>query len=364
MASLAMLICLRGFQNVLLVKWQQVYIPKGLTIINSFTSSIIQEYSVTDAELDLFKVEEILDGNIYRTLENQSSGTKFTFTLSGINWTNLSAGQHELIIRVTDIATNQVQRRWIFNKIIDTSTGTSANLTRPSIITPNNSLILSPINALIDNEIDFKVVGGELFYYNEINIVNNSDSSVTVFNRKTESFDYYSIIPKNALINGQTYQIKLRTYNSNNQYSKWSDTVLVKCLTPPDLMITSVIDGKIENSNPIMTGTYHQAENDNLYSYEFNLYKDGELIQSSDVLLDGLLQFQFSNLDNKTNYTVELKVVTTSGMQNSITQDFYCMYLQTKLPAVMKLINNEETGSIQIKTYVRQILEEYIVEMI
>ena len=41
MASLAMLICLRGFQNVLLVKWQQVYIPKGLTIINSFTSSII-----------------------------------------------------------------------------------------------------------------------------------------------------------------------------------------------------------------------------------------------------------------------------------------------------------------------------------
>jgi Ribose/xylose/arabinose/galactoside ABC-type transport systems, permease components len=41
MASLAMLICLRGFQNVLLVKWQQVYIPKGLTAINSFTANII-----------------------------------------------------------------------------------------------------------------------------------------------------------------------------------------------------------------------------------------------------------------------------------------------------------------------------------
>lgn len=41
MASLAMLICLRGFQNVLLVKWQQVYIPKGLSQINSFTASII-----------------------------------------------------------------------------------------------------------------------------------------------------------------------------------------------------------------------------------------------------------------------------------------------------------------------------------
>ncbi len=41
MASLAMLIGLRGFQNVLLVKWQQVYIPKGLTAINSFTANII-----------------------------------------------------------------------------------------------------------------------------------------------------------------------------------------------------------------------------------------------------------------------------------------------------------------------------------
>lgn len=40
MASLAMLIGLRGFLNVLLVKWRQVYIPKGLTAINSFTANI------------------------------------------------------------------------------------------------------------------------------------------------------------------------------------------------------------------------------------------------------------------------------------------------------------------------------------
>jgi len=41
MASLAMLIGLRGFLNVLLVKWRQVYIPKGLTAINNFTANII-----------------------------------------------------------------------------------------------------------------------------------------------------------------------------------------------------------------------------------------------------------------------------------------------------------------------------------
>lgn len=41
MASLAMLIGLRGFLNVLLVTWKQVYIPKSLTALNSFAGNTL-----------------------------------------------------------------------------------------------------------------------------------------------------------------------------------------------------------------------------------------------------------------------------------------------------------------------------------
>jgi hypothetical protein len=323
--------------------------------LGNFTSSIVQEYTITDPENDLFKVEEILDGSVTRTLENQPSKTKFTYGLSGTYWSNITSGSHTIVIRVTDICDNISIRTWTFNKIVDYSTGTSTNLTRPIITTPTSSLSLVPMNALVDNIVNFNVVGGELVYANEINIVDNSNSSIVIYNKKVESFDFYNTIPLNTLINGHTYQIKMRTYNSNNQYSAWSDTVLVKCLTPPNLNITTIIDGKIQSPNPLIMATYNQNEGDELYSYIYNLYKDGALIASSEVLLDKLLEYQFSNLENKTNYLMELKVRTSSGMENSVTQDFYCVYLQTKLPAVLKTENSSTTGSVKITSYVRQI---------
>ena len=323
--------------------------------LGNFTSSITQEYTITDPENDLFKVEEILDGTITRTLENQTNKTKFIYNLSGTPWTNLSAGNHTILIRVTDTCDNVVFRTWTFNKIVDNTSGTGINLTRPIIITPTNSLSLSPINALVDNTISFNVVGGELVYANEINIVDNANSSIVVYNKKIESFDFKNTIPLNTLTNGKTYQIKIRTYNSNGQYSQWSDTVLVKNLTPPNLNITTIIDNKIESSNPVMMAIYSQNEGDELYSYVYNLYEDGALIASSGVLLDKLLQYQFSNLENKTNYTIELKVKTSSGMETSLSQNFYCVFLQTKMSAVMKTENSPTTGSVKITSYVRQI---------
>jgi len=324
--------------------------------LGSFTSSVTQEYNIIDPENDLFKLEESLDNVVTRTLENQPSKTKFTYSLSGTAWNSLSAGQHTITIRVTDVCDNVTIRNWTFSKIVDNSTGISNNLTRPMITTSTNSLLLSPIDALVDNQINFTVTGGELVYTNEIQILDSSNSSITVYNKKLpESFDFYNTIPQNTLINGKIYQIKIRTYNSIGQYSAWSDTVLIKCLTPPTLIISTIIDGKIQSPNPVMMATYNQAEHDELYSYTYNLYKDGGLVATSEVLLDKLLQYQFNNLENKTNYVIELKVKTASGMETSVSQDFYCLYLQAKMPAVMKASNSPSTGSVKITTYIRQI---------
>ncbi|NRU52583.1 hypothetical protein [Clostridium beijerinckii] len=331
--------------------------PPTISISNSTLGSFSQNftlpYTVTDPENDLFNVVEQLDGITIKELNNQTSKTEFTLTLAN-QWSNLSVGRHVINISVTDSYDNNVTRQLIFNKIAVDS-GTSANLTRPVIILPINSSSLRPIDATIDNIVNFTVTGGELFYSNEINIILNSSQSL-VYSKKTESFESSITVPKNVLTNGNVYQIKIRTYNSLGQYSAWSDSVLVKTLTPPELIITSIINGKVESPNPLIIATYHQEENDSLYKYTYNLYKDGALIDSSGVLFDNLLQYQFTNLENKTTYVVELKVETSSNMEYSIFQEFYCIYLQSKLPAVMKTSNDYRTGSVKITTYVRQIL--------
>lgn len=330
--------------------------------LGSKTSNIIQKYTVTDADNDLFKVEEFIDASIVRTLENQSSDTEFTFTLTNTQWTNLGGGQHTITIIITDTYGNIVKRIWTFNKIIDTSTGFSLNLTKPIInVSNNSSTYLNPINALEDNKITFSVIGGEIVYSNEINIVDNENVGTVVYSKKSDTFDFYNTIPSGILSNGEinkqkTYQIKIRTYTSNGQYSAWSDVVLVKCLTPPTLMVTNIIDDMIETPNPVMQATYSQLEGDELYTYVFNLLKDGVQIASSGVLLDKKLQYQFSDLENKTNYVIQLKVKTASGMEEIIEQNFYCMYLQSKLPAIMELENDSQIGAVRFKTYVRQIL--------
>jgi len=327
------------------------------TTLGSYTSNIVKAYTITDPDDDLFKIVEMIDSNTnIRTLENQSSKNEFTFTLSTEQWKSLSAGVHTINIVVTDSYGNIATRNWLFNKVVDSTVGTSSALTRPVIVTPSNSLSLSPFDATFDEIISFTVTGGDMVYANEINIIDNSNSSIIVYNKKVESFDFENIIPKNTLINGKTYQIKIRTYNTSGQYSAWSDTVLVKALTTPQLLVTTIVDDMIQTPNPVMQATYYQADNDSVYSYVFNLLKDGVQVDSSNVLLDKALQYQFSNLDNKANYVIELKIQTASGMIATIQKSFYCIYLQSKLPAVMTLINDNATGSVKITTYVRQIL--------
>jgi hypothetical protein len=158
------------------------------------------------------------------------------------------------------------------------------------------------------------------------------------------------------MTNGHIYQLKVRTYNENGQYSQWSDSVLVRALTPMELIITTIVNGQVETQNPIFNATYEQDEGEEIYSYQYILYKDGSKVDYSDELKDGLLSYQFTNLENKTDYEVELIVKTKNGLEDSVTQDFYCVYLQTRLPSVMTLVNNKTEGAVSIETDVHQII--------
>ena len=146
------------------------------TTLGSYTSNIVKAYTITDPDDDLFKIVEMIDSNTnIRTLENQSSKNEFTFTLSTEQWKSLSAGVHTINIVVTDSYGNIATRNWLFNKVVDSTVGTSSALTRPVIVTPSNSLSLSPFDATFDEIISFTVTGGDMVYANEINIIDNSN---------------------------------------------------------------------------------------------------------------------------------------------------------------------------------------------
>lgn len=326
------------------------------TNLGNFTTYITKTYSVVDPDDDLFKITISLDNVVIQTLENQASKTDFVLNLES-QWSTLSESKHTILIEVQDIYGNIVQRKFTFTKL-STENGTSNALVRPQIVTGDSSTSsLNPIDGRMDNTFTFRAVGGELIVAHEFSIVNNL-TQVEIYRRKVETYEFTHIVPSNSITNGNTYQLKVRTYNQSGQYSSWSDIVLVKALTPPDITINTIVNERIETGNPLFTSVvdFIESEGDSLYSYEYLLYKDGVLVAYSDELTDGLLSYQFTNLENKTNYEIELVVRTVYGNIVSLKQSFYCVFLQARLPAVIELKNNPKTGSININTYVRQII--------
>lgn len=331
----------------------------------SYTFGSIGSYSsypeyltfvISDPE-DLFSVNVKIDGSTsIWSLMSQPSGTSFTVSLSNV-WSSLSSNSnHSIDIQVQDVYGNIVTKQWIFYKLDTTSVGTSTTLVRPVITKTTDSTRISPLNPSVDNIFTFSSSGGGLIYANEFYIRTNDANATVVYDKKITTYKLSHTIPSGTLTAGTDYQIKCRTYDSNGQYSEWSDIVLAKALSNPIIIITSIINGQVTTQNPIFQSTFYQAEDDTLKTYEYILYKDGVQIETSGELTDKLLYYQCSGLENKTTYTVKLLVYTTNGLEASISQDFYVIYEQSRMSSVVNLTNEDSIGGISIEIYARQIL--------
>lgn len=322
--------------------------------IGNYTMNIVKKYTVIDPEKELMEIKEYLDGKLLRTLPNVASDTEIQLTLVD-EWEELSNSSHTIKIIVTDTFGNTTIRNWTFNKLSTTS-GSVSSLIKPSIVFNANTNQVNPINANEDNDISFTVIGGDMVYHNELCITDNADSVTVVYDRKNTTFDFVHTIPSGSLTNGKEYQLKLRTYNENNQYSEWSNLVLMKTMSPISLSIENIVDGQVNTQNPLFVATYSQAENIKVSSYRYILYKKGTVIDSSDEIFSENIQYQFSGLENKETYTIQLIVKNVNGQEKIITQDFYCTYIQTRLNAILKTSMDREEGSVKLETYIRQII--------
>lgn len=225
-------------------------------------------------------------------------------------------------------------------------------LTTPQILSP-----IVPFSALQSYTFKFSVIGGDQVYANELEIQNNSNYT-QIYLQKIISFKFEHTINAGVLTNGIEYRCRIRTYNINNQYSNWSDWVVFKCLSTPVVQITNIIDGKINNQTYTFNGSYSQAEGELLQSYKYLLYNEqGVLLSVSPELFDGLLQYEFTGLQNGVTYKIELKVITVNQVEATTgLVSFIPNYIQPRLATVITLKNIKDQASVEVSANIIQII--------
>ncbi len=82
--------------------------------LGDFVSPVQKDYTVSDAENNKFTVKEMLDGQVLRTLTNQSGGN-YSISLSD-RWLYLQNGVHTIKVIATDTEGETSIRTWTFNK--------------------------------------------------------------------------------------------------------------------------------------------------------------------------------------------------------------------------------------------------------
>lgn len=154
---------------------------------------------------------------------------------------------------------------------------------------------------------------------------------------------------------GQYYKMQLACVEKDTgDLGYYSIAAVAKCTAKPILMV--------EYDNNKFIGIYKNEKDpsERVYSYGFNLYKNGVLYNS--------IQEQLHNAKNDVDtkesydywdlgvylfpdsYTIEYKVVTVNGLETFITQDFDVSLLEGELSfdGVLSATNNPDEGYIQL----------------
>lgn len=218
------------------------------------------------------------------------------------------------------------------------------------LTTPRIKPFMSALDSTELIIVTFDASGGDQVFANEIEIYNSS-TNVLVYTNKVTSFQFKNEIPINTLLNGTTYKVRIRTYNSTNEVSQWSDYIILKCLSNPIVAITNIgVDGIIKNQTYEFQGSFTQGENDTLKSYNFILYdSQHRQISVSGNKTDGLLKYSFTFV-NDTNYFIEMKTKSNSDVENTTGLiPIYVKYVTNKMKNILSLTNDKNNATVNIE---------------
>lgn len=216
-----------------------------------------------------------------------------------------------------------------------------------------------PFQATQDYTFTFDIRGvSKQVFYNELEIALSFDTSQIVYQQRIQEFRYQHTVPANTLTNGNQYVAKVRVYDNEEILIGESDPIFFYCFSLPILSIPTIVDGTVGNQTVLFQGTYEQAENELLQSYKFILYDENQnIVSQSPELYDDALQYEFSELENRQKYYIELKVVTVNQMVASTGLiEFTARYLAPKFVSAIELENLSNEASIFVKCNVLRII--------
>lgn len=172
--------------------------------------------------------------------------------------------------------------------------------------------------------------------------VNTQDTNANVVNNATGILSVSATVGSFSISKGELktghwaagklYKIQARLVNSSSQKSEWSNVMITKAITPPQVKI---LNGETTESNTNEISAIHSetetmptfyggvnftaGESEYLDTYRFDLYHDGELVESSgEVQYNGSTEArpqyrfhkQFSKYDT---HSVILSIVSNNG---------------------------------------------------
>lgn len=218
---------------------------------------------------------------------------------------------------------------------------------------------VAPFSATEDFTFTFNVDGiSQQIFYNELEIKLSSDTSQVIYKQKIQDFRYQHTVPQSTLTNGDQYVAIIRVYNNQDVLIGESNPIFFYCLSSPILAIPTIVNNEVGNQTVLFQGEYTQAEGEILESYQFILYDDNkDVLIVSPEMFDDKLEYEFSQLENRQKYFIELKVTTVNELGGTTGLiEFTPRYIAPRFESAIELENLSNEASVLIKCNVIRII--------
>ena len=205
-------------------------------------------------------------------------------------------------------------------------------------------------------EYEFKFVWEGNQSFGNVCVIRDNKTNDIVYQSTQTTMQLKHILPKNSLVNGKLYNIRIASIDINNEISEYSSPVLFYCFTYPDFSFSNIPENQIiRNATYQISLNYHQVENEPLESYVIELFDESKsLLQSSGTKYDSELKYTFTNLEDNQTYYLKSTGRTLNGM--NIETEYILVsvnYEQPQIYSILTLENVPEDGLIKIQSNIR-----------
>lgn len=164
----------------------------------------------------------------------------------------------------------------------------------------------------------------------------------------TNPTEFYLVAGTHSLVNGGTYQWRVRTYDSAGAQSPWSAYTTFKCSAGPTVNVTSpAANAAISSESYTFTGYYEQPNGVPQKSFRFRLYSSaGVLLQDSGEIIGTANAKTFSGLTNNTSYKIEFTATSQDDVSTTSAQVSFTVAYTPPVAPVVKIYNDAKQARI------------------